>query len=222
MTIIVGLSGKKRSGKNSVVHLTRILLDDYKDPPVKVRTVAFADPLKEMAHGMADDGTAATLGAKYVSLTHEDIEEKTDLGRSFLQDLGMSKRAVDSLYWVKLATRKAEEIALGTMLLCPLHSTLDAAPPDCPACRRLPPEGAPRVLFIPDVRFQNEADFVRSRGWLLWRVRRPIVEPMQAKDQHKSETDLDGYPRFDSFLVANDMQELFESVKRNLERLGLV
>lgn len=189
MTVVIGLSGKAKSGKNSVVHLSRIALDDYKDPPVKVHSVAFADPLKEMAHRMVDDGTAPP------GVTHGDIDDKTPAGRKFLQDLGMEKRREDPLYWVKLAAERVELVA-------------EERP-------------APTIIYVPDVRFKNEADFVKARGWLLWRVRRPVVEPLQARDTHPSETELDGYWRFDDIIVANDMRELFAAVDLRMGKLGL-
>lgn len=182
--VVIGLSGKAKSGKNSTVHLTRAKLDDYRDPPVLVRSVSFADPLKEMARAMAFE----------VGLTAEDIDNKTPLGRKFLQDLGMGKRKEDPLYWVKKAAVKIERIARDPRV---------------------------KVIFVPDVRFLNEAEFIRSRGWELWRVSRPIVAHLQM-DQHTSEVELDDYDGFDAHLTANTMTELFEVVTTQLKRLGLV
>lgn len=183
ITVIIGLSGKAKSGKNSTVHLTRAKLDDYRDPPVLVRSVSFADPLKEMARQMAPE----------VGLTVEDIDNKTPLGRKFLQDLGMDKRKEDPLYWVKRAAEKIDEIARDPRV---------------------------KVIYVPDVRFLNEAVFIKSRGWELWRISRPVVAHLQV-DQHVSEVELDDYDRFDARLTANTMTELFEAVTAQLQRLGL-
>lgn len=62
-------------------------------------------------------------------------------------------------------------------------------------------EEAPRIALIPDVRFPNEADFIRRSGGILVRVVRLNADytPWIAKDrdpQHASEIALDGY-RFD-------------------------
>ena len=80
---------------------------------------------------------------------------------------------------------------------------------------------SPKVWFITDCRFLNEATYVKEKGWKLWRVRRPNIEHTQT-DLHPSETELDDYPAFDAMLEANDMAELFAAVKKNLTRLGLV
>lgn len=68
------------------------------------------------------------------------------------------------------------------------------------------------VYIITDVRFKNEADYIKRNGGLLVRVERP--EPLtwrdwmpwniirRVNDDHSSETDLDDYP-FRAF-VAND------------------
>ena len=205
MTIIVGLSGKKRAGKNSVVHLSRIVLDDYHDPSVLVRSVSFADPLKEMAKEVIA-GVSDRLGVLPITvieillsdagrLTERDIDDKTTLGRKFLQDLGMAFRIhVDQLYWVKLAAKRVYELERDVHV---------------------------KLIYIPDVRFKNEADFVKMSGWKLFRVRRPVIEYTQT-DQHQSEIGLDNYKDWDAMVVANNMDELFEAVKRELNRLGLL
>ena len=205
MTVIVGLSGKAKSGKNSVVHLSRIALDDYHDPPILVRSVSFADPLKEMAkEAIAEiyDRLRLLPPAEYAilisdasRLTERDIDDKTTLGRKFLQDLGMAFRIhVDQLYWVKLAAKRVYELERDVHV---------------------------KIIYIPDVRFKNEADFVKMSGWKLWRVRRPVIEATQT-DQHPSEIALDGYRDWDAMVIANHMSELFQAVRRELNRLGLM
>ena len=54
------------------------------------------------------------------------------------------------------------------------------------------------VLFINDVRFLNEASFVKSHGGTLIRIVRPGI----FSGSHPSETSLDDYPGFD-FVVQN-------------------
>lgn len=175
-TKIIALSGKARSGKNSVYFLSKILLDE--DDNGQVQKAAFADALKAEAFDKGWSG------------------KKDDVGRKLLQDLGTDRRKEDPLYWVKQVRNK---IAARTIFKNP----------------------QPKVWFITDCRYLNEADYVKEQGWELWRIRRPAIEHTQT-DQHPSEVDLDDYPSFDAVLVANDMTELFEAVKKNLNRLGLV
>ena len=174
MTIVVGLSGKARSGKNSVYFLSKILFDE--DDTGKVRKVAFADALKRMARDGGWNGI------------------KDEEGRILLQDLGMEKRKDDENYWV----RQAETMILG-----------------------ISAKYEPLIIFVTDCRFPNELAMLKRIGAKVWRVRRPVIEPSQT-DLHPSETALDSYKDWDSIIVANDMTELFEQVKANLRRLGLL
>lgn len=74
-------------------------------------------------------------------------------------------------------------------------------------------ENAPRIAVITDVRFNNEANFVRQMGGMMVRVQRisPTTgEPFQATDRdpnHVSETELDSY-LWDTTIVASSPKEL--------------
>ncbi len=181
MTIIIGLSGKKRAGKNSVYFLSKILVDE--DDIGKVRKVALGDTLKDMARSIGWDG------------------KKDEKGRRLLQLLGTQvvRECIDDEYWVKAARERIMKLNIET---------------------------GPLVTFVPDVRFPNEISMIRSLGGELWRIRRPVTEPVpgsETPDQlHISETALDSYKDWDAVLVSNNMAELFEAVKRELTRLGLV
>jgi hypothetical protein len=82
MTTIIGVSGKKRAGKNTTFALARILLDE--DETGKVMRFGFADALKEMAVQQFDWNGA-----------------KDETGRKLLQNLGVAMRSVDENYWVR-------------------------------------------------------------------------------------------------------------------------
>jgi len=65
-----------------------------------------------------------------------------------------------------------------------------------------------RGIVIPDVRFPNEADFVKEKGGFLWRVDRDI--PDDENSDHPSETSLDTYERWDQILNNNnDLTHLY-------------
>lgn len=74
-------------------------------------------------------------------------------------------------------------------------------------------ESAPRIAVITDVRFENEAAFVKQLGGTLVRITRIINDegdPYQATDRdpnHVSETELNGYP-WDESITARDVTEL--------------
>ena len=63
-------------------------------------------------------------------------------------------------------------------------------------------------LLIPDVRFKNEFEYIRSKGGILLRVERPNVEWNQhgvyeITNNHESETELDDCKEFDH-IIKND------------------
>jgi len=208
--LVVGLSGKARHGKGSVVQLAQILLQSGDDER-EVRQVSFATALKAMARELVTRGNYFDIGLPRGvadelwrlgrSLTVEDIRTKTPGGRKFLQFLGTEamRKNVDDLFWVK---RAAEKI------------------------RSLPKETL--ISFVPDVRFPNEADFiVKEMGGQIWRIERlnedgtPFDNGMTPENKvHVSETALDEY-KADVTLRAKNMADLFDGVKAQLKLLGL-
>lgn len=82
---------------------------------------------------------------------------KDDKGRKLLQDLGMAARAYNDRFWINEA-----------------NSVLNASGSNFAKI--------PRVWT--DVRFENEAQFIRDRGGLIIRIKRP---GQIASDKHESE-----------------------------------
>ena len=46
-----------------------------------------------------------------------------------------------------------------------------------------------QLVIVPDVRFVNEADYIRKAGGVIWRIKRPLSEI----DMHLSENELDEF-----------------------------
>lgn len=66
-------------------------------------------------------------------------------------------------------------------------------------------------IVIPDVRFTNEANRIREKGGVVWRVTRPGVGPI---NKHESETALDTYPYWDNVINNNgSLDELYETIE---------
>ncbi len=211
MTFVVGLSGKARHGKGSVVQLAQILIQSGDDER-EVRQVSFATALKAMAKELVQRGNYFHLGLPTGvadelwqlgrSLTVEDIKKKTPEGRKFLQFLGTEamRKHIDDLFWVK---RAAEKI------------------------RSLPSDAL--ICFVPDVRFPNEADFiVKEMGGQIWRIERlnedgtPFDNGLTPENKvHPSETALDGYLA-DVTIRAKNMADLFDGVKKELGKHDLL
>jgi hypothetical protein len=72
------------------------------------------------------------------------------------------------------------------------------------------------ITVVPDVRFKNEAETIRKKGGILWRVSRAGVT---APNDHVSEHDLDDYP-FDTIIYNNgSIDELYEIIKKELGKI---
>ena len=226
MTLVVGLSGKARHGKGSIVQLTQIDLQKG-DNEFEVRAVSFATKLKAMAADLslwANDESgfneyllragmsptaenvevAKTLRQLALKVTLDDLKAKTPDARTYLQYIGTEtfRVHVEDLYWVNAAFKTISALPEGTQL-----------------------------VFVPDCRFTNEADFVRKMGGEVWRVeryvrdlrfknrRRPFDNKLSEEQKaHPSETQLDTYG-FDRVLRACNMEELFSRVQGEIARL---
>jgi hypothetical protein len=128
--------------------------------------LAFADPLKELA--LAIDPLIPTAYGIHVRLSllirdsgWEYAKDHYPEVRRLLQRTGGGVREIDETFWLT-ATRKK----------------LNAA------------EAWNLPVVVTDVRYPNEANMLRSRGFRLIRITRPGL----ADDQHDSETALDTYP----------------------------
>lgn len=64
------------------------------------------------------------------------------------------------------------------------------------------------IVLVPDVRFKNEAQFIRDAGGLLVRVIRPGFVADDRPADHISETDLDDWQEWDEILSATGLGEL--------------
>lgn len=72
-------------------------------------------------------------------------------------------------------------------------------------------------VVVPDVRFENEARFIRDKGGLLLRIERNIEVTLDSENkQHSSETDLDDNPDLFHEVIFNDscIGELRDRVRR--------
>lgn len=164
--MIVGLIGKKRSGKDS---FAQTLVERG------VKRFAFADPLKEAALHLdplieyptwADwiepkteetaDWYVDRLSTLVKEYGWEAAKEFPEVRRT-LQNFGVAIRQIDEDFW--------------------LRTTLDKA------------KAAP-LAVITDVRFPNEAEAIFTSGGVLVRIERPGLD---SSDTHVSETALDNF-----------------------------
>lgn len=174
--MIVGITGKKRAGKDTLAGLIAAELD------VPVTTIAFADPLKEALEilnptiplNYAIDGMSlrghTDLQTVIGQVGWEQAKDKYPEVRRLMQTFGSDviRHLFDQDFWVNELIKNVRDYKM-------LH-------------------GDNAVVIVPDVRFPNEAKVTD----LLIRV----VRDGTGGDAHASETALDGYPA--DFTVDNN------------------
>jgi hypothetical protein len=144
MKLVVGLVGRKRSGKDTVALFARDLL-----PGVNV--LSFADPLKKACKH------AYCLSDEQLEATKDVVDPRWGMTpRDMMKDLGCKYfRHADPEHWTK---------NMGVRM-----------------------QGVDNVI-ITDVRFQNEASFVKKNGGILVHVTRDLESNA---DDHVSEKTTD-------------------------------
>jgi len=152
--------------------------------------VPFAAPLKEMA--LSIDPLIPTGWDTHVRLSRLIAAAGWDYAkthypevRRVLQRVGQSARDSDPDYWLR-----------------PMRTTLNAA------------EAWNLPVVVTDVRYRNEADMLRARGFRLVRIVRPGAGLDGEAGKHDSETELDGFAA--DTLLTNDgtLADLEEAVIR--------
>jgi len=178
---LIGLSGKKLSGKDTVYQLAAGLLDDW-----NVGRIAFADAVKHEV-------------SKITGYRVDFIEENKKLFRPLLQVWGTDfRRQFNGVnYWIEKMSEAIEDAGK--------HYDL---------------------LFITDIRFRNEADYVKEQGGKLVRIERRTqsYENIQdaVHDDHSSEIAMNDYSEYD-YVLNNDGTEsdLTEAISSMLETLKI-
>lgn len=165
--VVIGLSGKKRSGKDSFFQLAEQCIRNL-DGDYQVYRYAFADTLKDEMFTSLVGPTGLMSEEEYRS------EESRDRLRPLWQWWGTEFRRgyFGEDYW----TRQFEEYV--KVLLEDLQYD----------------KGYTYVVMVTDVRFPDEAAVIRNMGGKLVRIARPATE---VPDAHASETALDTYPDWD-------------------------
>lgn len=163
--LIIGLSGKKRHGKDATALLLVEELCRHRTGPIIVRSLACS--LK--------DEVAVFLAPMLLPMPFYSVrdlldskEHKEDF-RLLMQWWGSFRRNYfGENYWIERMSDWIE---------------------------RQPVNAA---IIISDMRYENEAEFVKSRGGVCIRVERPGYGKA---DSHVSETSLDNYTGFDDTVV---------------------
>lgn len=172
---IIGVSGRKRAGKNVVgAMINNQLAAIGKDYQQK----AFADKLKDIAAIMTGVPRSGWE-------TEEDKAEFLDPVWNFVDESGAKQRMTRRMFLQKLGSDACNaKLHPMTWINCLFSEAMEDS-----------------NWIITDVRFPQEVDAVKNRGGIVIRVQRP--EKDDHGDKHISEIALDNYDGYD-YVIVND------------------
>lgn len=184
---IIGLSGKKLSGKDTIYRVARDIFTEQ-NAKSRVGRVAFGDALKAEV-------------SEITGFRTDYIEDNKERFRSLLQVWGTEFRREfhGHDYWIQK-----------------MGDILTSSEPHYD------------MIFITDVRFKNEAEYIKEMGGQVIRVVRRAPESyhtlqdLPSIDPHVTENDMDNYIDFD-YTINNDKSpdDLVKAVQEMLTTLEL-
>ena len=183
--MIIGISGKARSGKDTFAEMLGVELNKTTYPPYMM--MAFANELKLKCQEAFDLTWEQLWGEdkekpderyrkpmKYHGGVRSDRDELPSpywTAREIMQDFGAFYRTIDSQFWIKHLFKVAEEKEYTNVI-------------------------------VTDVRYINEADYIADSGDYVVRVERENKDAVH-NEEHPSEVELDDYKRFDFTVINN-------------------
>ena len=189
MKVVVLVSGKVRSGKNT---FTDLFIDEINKnfPGIKVSFDFFAKPLKDESKEVfrnlinyLNDVSKRTGVSELYTDDDNWYEDKNEITRILLQTYGTEifRDKVDNLHWIKK-----------------LSERLKASDSE--------------IVLVTDWRFKNEGDYIGAQkdyNVIRLRVNRPeLLIPVSDMTQHESELDLDDYENFDVVIKNTSIDSL--------------
>lgn len=186
---LIGISGRKRCGKDTIADILSSILEARESAPDVIR-VAFADAPKKAVASMLGYQSAAKMEASFPLGKEHPLPLLGNVTlRKMYQTLGTGwgRKMIGTDIWVKV-----------------LHNQIKD---------HLRP-GSNTVVIVTDVRYDNEAEYIRNHGGLLIHVERPSVEPKGWRTWflHSSERRVKRKPK--EIIVVNDgtKEQLFIDV----------
>lgn len=153
--------------------------------------LAFADPLKEMALSInpyipTGYGITVRLSPLIADVGWEYAKDNYPEVRRVLQSAGQAIREVDEEFWLTAMRRKLTNAEAWNI-----------------------------PVVVTDVRYRNEADMLRARGFRLVRILRPDAEMSTGPaSMHSSETELDGFAADTVIDNAGSLEDLYAHVDK--------
>jgi len=217
--MIIGVSGKARSGKDTFAEMLAAALNKVSHPPyvmmafaneLKLRCQAAFDLTWEQLWGddkeVYDQRYPKMRGPLPYCIGNRDDgkglevldERKHWTAREIMQDYGAFYRSIDNEFWVKNLFRVIEDKEYTNAI-------------------------------ITDVRYINEADYVINNGGYVIRINRESKDAVH-NETHPSEIELDNYKRFDFTVInnwgleelkeaANDVSKFLKQSEKDLKKL---
>lgn len=193
--IKIALCGKANTGKNTVAKL--ISNEVCKDKESSF-TLAFADPIKRMIMTMFPWADSECLYGSSELRSNVipnilDKEGKPLTYRQLLIDLGTHGRAYDKNHWINV-----------------FDHTINFLPEDL----------SRRMLICTDIRFRNEFDYLKSKGFYITRIYRNSIVTIN----HSTETNQDQIKDSEfNFVLDNNgsLEDLTKKVQEIVSQLKL-
>lgn len=191
MNFLIGISGKAGHGKDSLAGFLREMFLDHSEDII--HTVCFADKLKKITADILD------VNYYYVHDQAGKLEEIEHMG-------GITGRKADQIIGTDIARAIYPNVWVYHYDLSVRDFFFTAGSEDN------------YIIFTPDVRFQNEYDYIKNLNCytdiepILIRVVRPEFHIIHGSE-HASETGLDHINQWDYRVAACDLEQLKEQAK---------
>ncbi len=204
---LLGISGKKRSGKNQVATFINEILEEKYNEKQKKKDAGVFIPFQEKAYAALVKKFASMLTGVPLDGFETEEDKAKELGPEWMtfNNLGLKTMMTRRLFLQKLGTNACNmNLHKNTWI----NGLFQDWTPD-------------QSWLITDVRFPQEVSSIKERNGVIIRVRRPSTE--NHGDTHASETSLDNYTGFD-YTIINDgtLDELRDKVANVLFQLKMI
>lgn len=214
--VYIGLVGKAGSGKDE---FCKMLLNNTGRHVIGHR-VAFADALKRVTADMFGVDVEVFHNRDMKEVEVEDLKMTP---RKMLQWFGTDVvRSINPDHWVERMNKEVVDVIMnyrkstGVMLNYP-HIFIDY---DGKAGDKNCPRGATHLIVVPDVRFENEVDWIVDGGGVIFNIERDDPDVGELDTQHASETSVD-YSKWDVVDNNGSLQSLNRKSISILNAMGL-
>ncbi len=186
---LIGICGHAGSGKDTVADYIRHAHDD-------TWKLAFAKPLKEAA--------AILFGIPLDAFTETDWKEVPDVYWN------LTPRAAAQFFGTEMVRETVDKLLPGIGSDFWIHRLIMTLRGEDESCEYTEDD----VVIIPDVRFQNEYDWIIDKGGIIIHLTRPGADGTVGIPSHQSEAGLQFGPPGRAYHIINDstLEELYVQV----------